>query len=284
MRKIISICTVLMLVLLLSGCNKQKVVFPDREAHMSYNSAPTSSEIIAKEQKEKQEKMDKVMNAEWKKNPNKYKLVALTFDDAPSYSTAKDNNTVKIIDAINKYEGAGTLFCIGKNIDTNGTALLSYAKDLGFELANHTYNHMHLNTLSKADIRTEIARVNDLLKERVGASSKFLRPGYGDVNDDVFSIATELNMPVIWTDVKGIADYSSESSADFIEERVVNGVKDGSIVLLHGNVKNTAEAMENICKRLYDDGYRFVTLSEMFEYKGIKNIPTDKMIENANLD
>ena len=160
---------------------------------------------------------------------------------------------------------------------------MSYAKDLGFELANHTYNHMHLNTLSKADIRTEIARVNDLLKERVGASSKFLRPGYGDVNDDVFSIATELNMPVIWTDVKGIADYSSESSADFIEEKVVNGVKDGSIVLLHGNVKNTAEAMENICKRLYDDGYRFVTLSEMFEYKGIKNIPTDKMIENANL-
>ena len=50
----------------------------------------------------KKEKKDKVMNAKWRKHPEDFKLIALTFDDAPSYSSISDNNTVKIIDAINK--------------------------------------------------------------------------------------------------------------------------------------------------------------------------------------
>lgn len=284
MKKVLVLFLTAIIFSFFCSCKKEPE-FPDREAHMNNNvSTYTYSEYEENAKKEKQEKIDRIKNAEWKKKPEKYKLIALTFDDAPSYSTATNNNTVKIIDAINKYEGAGTLFCIGKNIDSNGTALLEYALELNFELANHTYNHNYLDKLSKSEVKDEILSLNKLINEKLGVTPRFVRPGYGNVNDTVFEVTTELKMPVIWTEIKGISDYSPESTAMFIENKVVNGAKDGAIVLLHGNIDNTASAMENICKRLYEKGYRFVTVSELFEYKGIKNIPTDKMIENAGFN
>lgn len=42
------------------------------------------------------------------------KLLAFTFDDAPSFSGIGDNATTQIIDALSKYGGVGTMFVNGK--------------------------------------------------------------------------------------------------------------------------------------------------------------------------
>lgn len=281
MKRIISIVLLLFMVTALSSC-KQKVKIPDREAHMNNQSTETYSEYNERLKKEKAEKISRIKNAQWKKNPEDYKLIAFTFDDAPYYSAATGNNTATIIDTLNKYEGAGTLFVVGKNMNTNGTALLSYAVDLGFELGNHTYSHGYLTSLDENSIKNEIVKVNEAVKEQLGVTVKYVRPGYGSVDDRVFKVTKELNMPVIWTDITGIADYSAETTAERIEEKVVLGAYDGAIVLLHGQIDNTAQAMEPICKKLYEQGYRFVTVSELFEYKGIKNVPCDRLINNSD--
>ena len=56
---------------------------------------------------------------------------------------------------------------------------------------------------------------------------------------------------------------------------------DGAIVILHCWPDNTAGAIDDMCKRLYEKGYRFVALSELFEFKGIKNLPTDSYVHSA---
>ncbi|MGN0602358.1 MAG: polysaccharide deacetylase, partial [Oscillospiraceae bacterium] len=49
-------------------------------------------------------------------------------------------------------------------------------------------------------------------------------------------------------------------------------VKDGTIILLHDAAGNslTVEALDTIIPSLLDEGYQFVTVSEMFETKGIE--------------
>gem|GEM_PF-3293461 len=282
MDKIISALITFIMIFSLCAC-REEPRFPDREAHTNNVSTQTYSEYTESVEKAAKERRDKIANAEWKKNPEKYKLIALTFDDGPNYKTAKNNNTVTIIDALNKYEGAGTIFVRGDNVENNGTALLQYAVDGGFELANHTYSHPDLTSLGRDKIREQIQKTNDIIYNRMGIKLRYIRPGYGNVNADVFAVTKELNMIPIWTtDELKSKDYDELSTPQTVSNTVVNAAYDGAIVILHCWPDNTAGAIEDMCKRLYEKGYRFVTLSEMFEFKGIKNLPTDNYVYRAD--
>lgn len=267
--------------LAICGCSKKA---ESRDDHKIAPSGGTYSEYVTNEEQAKREKKEKLMNAEWKKHPEDYKLIALTFDDAPSYTTIAYNNTTEIIDTLNKYEGAGTLFVNGRSIDTNGTALLSYALESGFELGNHTYNHPNLTELSKAQIKEEIVSLNELVERELGVKMKYIRPGYLAVDNNVFTVATELNMPVVHaSSTIHTNDYDKNATAESVKSAILNCAYDGAIVLCHGWSKPTAECIEEVCSTLYERGYRFVTVSQLFEYKGIKNIPADRVIKDAFL-
>ena len=54
-------------------------------------------------------------------------------------------------------------------------------------------------------------------------------------------------------------------------QNVLNEVKDGSIILMHdmaGNI-NTIKALPKLISELKNQGYNFVTISELFSLKGI---------------
>ena len=45
--------------------------------------------------------------------------------------------------------------------------------------------------------------------------------------------------------------------------RIISKVQNGSIVLFHNGVENTPVALDKILEKLKDDGYEFVTVSEL---------------------
>ena len=53
---------------------------------------------------------------------------------------------------------------------------------------------------------------------------------------------------------------------------------------MHGWASNTVAVLDVICEELYNDGYRFCTLSELFEFKGIPydQIPRDRVIQGCS--
>lgn len=239
--------------------------------------APADTESIA-ENSQVTEEID-LSDTDWKTHPQDYKLIAFTFDDAPSYKTANGNITTHIIDTLNKYNGAGTLFVIGKNIDKNGTILLNYAISKGFELANHSNNHVRFDELSREEMITEITRLNEKAKTLLGVDMRWFRPPFLKTNDDMFSVCTELSMPAISGGRNAsLHDYDSEYDSEFVKNTCLENAYDGQIVLMHGYSKTTDAVIEEICETLYRQDYRFVTLSELFEYKYSGEIPTDKLI------
>lgn len=216
------------------------------------------------------------------------KLLAFTFDDAPSFSGIGDNATTQIIDALSKYGGAGTMFVNGKRIDENGVKLLEYALSKNFELGNHTYDHLSLVTLSEAAIKQQIESLNTLVKTKLNVDMRYCRPGYLAVDQKVYNVCSELRMPIIGGNKNASEgsgdDWDSNTPADDIKKHIFANAYDGSIILLHSFSPQTAEIMDEVCKKLYDDGFRFVTLTQLFEYNGIdiSDIPTDRVIQNVD--
>lgn len=185
------------------------------------------------------------------------KLVALTFDDGPNY------NTNKILDVLNKYHVPATFFVLGSRIKGN-EYILKKMKDSGMEIGNHTYNHLLLTKYKEDKIKKEITDTNNLIFEITGKEPKLFRPSYGSFNKKIKNIS---EMPIIIWDIDTL-DWKYHNSKK-ITSRVVNKVKDGDIVLMHDIYSATSNALDNIIPMLVNKGYSFVTVSDLFYYKGI---------------
>ena len=185
------------------------------------------------------------------------KMISLTFDDGPNY------NTSKIIDVLNKYDIKATFFVLGSRAINNKDILKKMA-DSGMEIGNHTYNHLLLTKYDENKIRSEIEDTREVIYSATKKKPKLLRPSYGSVNNKIKKVA---NMPIIIWDIDTL-DWKYHNSKR-ITSRVVNKVRDGDIILMHDIYSASLNALSNIIPILQDNGYEFVTIDELFYYKGI---------------
>ena len=75
-------------------------------------------------------------------------------------------------------------------------------------------------------------------------------------------IYVELGYYTIQWDVDSL-DWK-DLSATYISMRVINGIKEGSIILMHNNGLHTAEAVLIILDTLKNRGYSFMPVSERY--------------------
>ena len=197
-------------------------------------------------------------------NPNG-KMIALTFDDGPSSTTSQ------VLDILDKYDVKATFFLIGQNINGNTRSILERQNASGHELANHSYTHSDMTTMDWSSIQNEINQTNNLIQQYTGQTAKFFRPPYISVNNTMYSA---IDMAFIQGTMHN--DWDGTSSSSQIANSVISGVADGQIILLHDFQGNTAtvNALPTIIENLQNQGYQFVTMSELFSYKG----------KNANVD
>ena len=185
------------------------------------------------------------------------RMIALTFDDGPNY------NTSKVIDVLNKYDIKATFFVLGSRAINNKDILKKMA-DSGMEIGNHTYNHLLLTKYDENKIRSEIEDTSEVIYSATKKKPKLLRPSYGSVNNKIKKVA---NMPIIIWDIDTL-DWKYHNSKR-ITSRIVNKVRDGDIILMHDIYSASLNALSNIIPILQDNGYEFVTIDELFYYKGI---------------
>lgn len=185
----------------------------------------------------------------------KLPVVALTFDDGPSRYT-KD-----IIDALKSNNVNATFFVLGNKIEIYKDIIRESIKN-GNEIGNHSYNHKWLSKLSTNELLDQINKTQDILKETVNYTPTCFRPTYGSVNN---KIRKSINLSItLWTiDTK---DWKI-NSVDRIVERAIKDIEDGDIILMHDIFQRSSEALKKIIPRLKEQGYQFVTISELEEVK-----------------
>lgn len=190
-------------------------------------------------------------------DPNQ-KVIALTFDDGPSYYTDR------ILDYLKEQKVTATFFLIGNKINRYEETVKKMVRN-GNEIGNHSYSHKWLTKLSKQELDEEIQLTQDYIKKLTGLTPKIFRPTYGATNQ---KLQKDVGMPsIMWT--VDSSDWKIKN-AKTIANRVFNSSKDSSIILMHDTHERSYESLKFLIPKLKEDGYQFVTVSELETVKKLR--------------
>lgn len=202
------------------------------------------------------------------------KKIALTFDAAWG-----NTDTRKILEVLEKHNIQVTFFMTGGFVE-------SYPDDVkaiqaaGHELGNHSENHKNMSQLTDEEKKEELMLVHEKVQELTGYDMFLFRPPYGDYDNAVVEVALDCGYyPIAW-DVDSL-DWENKGVDAMIKAVTENEhLGGGSIILCHNGAEYTAEALDELINILENEGYTFVTVSDLiyrndyhlnFEGRQIKN-------------
>ncbi|MBU2583493.1 MAG: polysaccharide deacetylase family protein [Alphaproteobacteria bacterium] len=218
------------------------------------------------------------------KLPAGKKLVAFTFDlcEQPYEITGYQGS---IVDYLREQGVSTTFFAGGKWLLNHPQRAEQIMGDPLFEFGNHAWEHRNFQLLTADRMHTEIGGAQlayqhayEGLRNRKCLDRTGQRPAYenaapqtslfrfpfGACNAEAIKMAESFGLHAIQWDVSA-ADPWHGQSVDGMVKGVMRQVKPGSIVLFHANGRGwkTGEAIPILVKRLRQQGYKFVKVSEL---------------------
>lgn len=180
-------------------------------------------------------------------------MIALTFDDGPS------KYTDSIIELLKKYDARATFFVIGNKVKLYQKTMLKMVR-YGNEIGNHSYNHKWLTKVSDDELVNQINTTQNIIQETTGLVPKLFRPTYGSINQH---LREKISLDIImWT--VDTSDWKTTNSKK-IASYTLKTIKNNDIILMHDTHKQTYEALKIMLPKLKEQGYQFVTVSELNE-------------------
>lgn len=192
--------------------------------------------------------------------PVNAKVIALTFDDGPDAKF-----TPPVLDVLRAYRAKATFFVVGTQIEYYPDVLRQVAA-AGHEIGSHTYSHPRLGGISQDRLRKELERSADLIRETCGVTPVCFRPPYGSLNAAATQVLRDYGYSIILWDKELDSRDWERPGVDKIVGRIIKYARPGGIILMHdggGYRSQTVTALPKILKQLGDQGYRFVTVSEL---------------------
>lgn len=183
------------------------------------------------------------------------KKIAISFDCAWGVDF-----TDKLLDAMAKNDIRCTFFAVQFWVEKY-PEYVEKIISAGHEMGTHSRTHSYMSKLSEADIRDELTTSSQAIEHLTGKKVTLFRPPYGDYNNTLIDTCNQMGLYPIQWDVDSL-DWKNLSATE-IAMRVINGVKNGSIILCHNNALHTAEALPLIFSTLKNRGYEFVPISEL---------------------
>ena len=191
------------------------------------------------------------------------KYVALTFDDGPS-----GKYTRALLDGLYDRGAKATFLLCGYRMEQY-PQLTEQIFLSGHEIGYHGYSHRPMNTMSRRDIAEELERSQSLLPET--CAPVFLRPPGGQSSDAVAQVAKARQLAILGWSVDP-RDWETRSAAA-VESAVLETVRDGDIILLHDMTDSSVRAALGIVDQLKQQGFRFVTVSQLARLRNIRILP-----------
>lgn len=188
---------------------------------------------------------------------NSQKKIAITFDDGPH-----PTYTPEILDILMDYGIKATFFVVGQNVELHPD-IVKRAINEEHEIGNHTFTHCHVYDASFEEVIDEIQSCEDTIYELCEYHVKLFRPPEGVLPEAVRNYAINEDYSVIlWS----IDTYDwARAPISNIKKNITKNISSGDIILMHDYVPDsiTPQALRIIIPMLLEDGYQFVTVSEL---------------------
>ncbi|KAI5464882.1 polysaccharide deacetylase family protein [Mariannaea sp. PMI_226] len=187
--------------------------------------------------------------------------VAIAFDDGP-YTFTDD-----ILDTLANSGVKATFFVNGDNYasiyDYQSTIQRMVAD--GHQVASHTWSHPDLTTLSSAQVKSQMTKLESALVDIIGKFPTYMRPPYLTTNSKVLKTLGDLGYHVI-EDSIDTHDWENDTpDAIKTSEKLFNKALNagGSITLCHDVYEQTADALlPHMISAIKNRGLKGVTVGE----------------------
>lgn len=267
-RLILSGIAAVLCAAMLAGCGASGSKTTSSNAKQSGSAQTASTDTGSAEQaKEKQKKLEEEQKKKEQEEANKIpkgdKYIALTFDDGPTGN--EGGRTERLLDGLKERNAHATFFLCGYRVKDFNSMMKRYLAE-GHEVGNHTMDHRLAHEVSDGDYE-QVSSNNDLIQSYTGQKPTVFRPCGGEYNDSVQASMQKLGMPIILWDVDTL-DWKYRDAAS-VKQHILDGAQDGAIVLEHDLYETTVEGVLAAIDELQQQGYAFVTVSELAKIKGV---------------
>ncbi len=197
----------------------------------------------------------------WSLPDGRSPVVYLTFDAGNAPATTVD----PLLALLAENDVRATFFLTGKWTLLHPMAARRIA-DAGHELANHSFDHPHMDRLPAPVQRFQV-RAADLSMRVVCRKTplKLFRPPHGDTDTELEAeLASEGYTTVMWS--KDPSDWRLDGSVTVSSiYRKIGTVRDGDIICFHLRNIETVEALKRLIPQLEARGFRFAALEASAE-------------------
>lgn len=190
------------------------------------------------------------------------KIVALTFDDGPTESTAE------VLQIVNELNIPATFYLIGEQIERY-PELTKEIVNSGHELGNHSYSHKRMVFKSYNFVKNEIETTDDLIRKAGYDGEITFRPPYFKKFILLPYFLEQTGRQTILADVTPESEAAIATNTEAIIQYTVSATRPGSIILLHPHfiTAPARPALTDIVSELKQQGYEFVTVSTLLQEK-----------------
>ncbi|NEC50274.1 polysaccharide deacetylase family protein [Actinospica acidiphila] len=206
------------------------------------------------------------------------KTVALTFDadmtadQGPRAAAGERFDHPRLIGTLRELKVPATVFMTGRWAEEYPDQARSIGRDPLFEVANHSYSHYAftgdcygLPTVPEERMRADVERAYQAFRTvGVPAPMPYFRFPGGCHDRRALKALTPAGVTAVQWDVVGGDAFATDPDA--VARQVLDGVRPGSVVVLHctrSAAPTTEEAVRKVVPELRRQGYRFVKVSEL---------------------
>jgi peptidoglycan/xylan/chitin deacetylase (PgdA/CDA1 family) len=209
--------------------------------------------------------------------PTAEKVVALSIDDIPTPGDRDDSSTRLILKAIanhnqtTNHPARATFFVITDHL-TPGSNILQEILAEGHEIANHGTTDTTPAILQPAEFERHFREAHDIITDLTQQPLRWYRPGRGLYNR---SMLKQVRLSPGYESLMALASMIPFDTYRTLDDPVLTTwylsrfIFPGAIFVMHGGsedrCRQTARALPDLLRILDDQGYRVVTLSELYD-------------------
>lgn len=178
--------------------------------------------------------------------------LAITFDDGPN-----PEYTIRLLDGLQKRGVKATFFVLGSEVEKYPD-IVETIDTQGHLIGVHSYEHVNFSRIGDEAAIEQIEKTQEAIHNVTGKYAGYIRPPYG-----CWKKSLDMEVPlieVLW-DIDPL-DWATKD-ADTVVQRILKGVPDGSIILLHDASESSVQAALTAIDILQKENYEFVTVEEL---------------------
>ena len=178
--------------------------------------------------------------------------VAITFDDGPN-----PEYTVELLEGLQKRGVKATFFVLGAEVEKYPD-IVKKIDDGGHLIGVHSYEHVNFGQIGDEAAIEQIEKTQEAIHNVTGNYAGYIRPPYG-----CWKKSLDVEVPlieVLW-DIDPL-DWATKD-ADTVVQRILKGVTEGSIILLHDASQSSVQAAFSVIDILQQENYEFVTVEDL---------------------